>query len=46
MKTITRAEFDKKVEMEFAHLSYVERMPEDKARAKAMESVSQEYRVG
>jgi hypothetical protein len=45
MKKITRAEFDKKVDQEFAYLTYQERMSEDKARAQARKTVSQEYEV-
>ena len=43
MKIISRAEFDKKVEMEFAHLTYVERMPEKEAQTKAHNCVAKEF---
>ena len=45
MQTISRAEFDKKVDREFAYLTYQERMSEDKARVQARKTVSQEYEV-
>ena len=43
MTTISRIEFDKKVEMEFAYLTYQEHMPEHEARQKAYETVSQKF---
>jgi len=46
MKVITQAEFDKKVDIEYAYLTYTERMPEDKALELARESVAKEYKVG
>lgn len=46
METITRAEFDKKVEIEFGYLTYMEHMSVDKAKAQALATVSQKYQVG
>jgi hypothetical protein len=46
MTTISLAEFNKKVEVEFAHLSYVDRMPADAAKQQAIKNVSKEYQVG
>lgn len=40
---ITRAEFDKKVDTEFAYLTHVDRMPEAMARKKAAEIVAKDY---
>ena len=43
MITITRTEFDKKVDMEFAYLTHINRLPEQKARQQACENVSKEF---
>lgn len=43
METITRAEFDKKVEIEFGYLTYIEHMNEDKAKTQALANVSAKY---
>jgi len=45
MKTITKNEFDKKIEIEYAYLTYMEHMPENKARELARERVAKEYQV-
>lgn len=45
MQTISRAEFNKKVDQEFAYLTYQERMSEDKARAQAVRTVSEKFKV-
>lgn len=42
---ITQAEFQKKVEIESAHLTYVDRLPKVVADQKAFETVSQKYQV-
>jgi len=44
-KTITRTEFEKKVEMEAAYLTYMDRLSPNEANQKARETVSKEYRV-
>ena len=46
MKTISTLEFNKKVEIEFAHLSYMQRMTEIYAKQQALANVSKEYKVG
>ena len=43
MKTITAAEFDKKVEIEFAYLNHVNRLNPEVAQKKAYEIVASEY---
>ena len=45
MQTISRAEFNKKVDQEFAYLTYQDRLSEDKARAQAIRTVSEKYQV-
>lgn len=45
MTIISRSEFEKKVDIEYAHLVYMEHMSEDKARYKARQTVSQSYQV-
>ena len=45
MQTISRAEFDKKVEMEYAYLTHVDRMNHEKAQVQAVETVSQSFQV-
>jgi hypothetical protein len=45
MKTITVTEFNKKMDVEFAHYTHIDGMPEKEARQKAYETVSKEYKV-
>ena len=45
MTTISITEFNKKVEIEFAHLVYVQRMPNDAAKQQAIKNISKEYQV-
>lgn len=42
---ITQADFNKRVEIESAHLMYFDRMPKEVADRKATEFVSQKYEV-
>lgn len=42
---ITEAEFQKKVEIESAYLTYMDRLPKDIADKKARETVSEKYEV-
>lgn len=42
---ITQAEFQKRVEIESAHLTYIDRLPKEVADKKAKEVVSEKYEV-
>lgn len=42
-QTISTTEFDKKVEIEMAHLIYIERMSKAEAIEKAKQAVSKKY---
>lgn len=42
---ITQAEFQKKVEIESAYLTYMDRLPKDVADKKATETVGAKYEV-
>ena len=42
---VTQAEFNKRVEIESAHLIYFDRMPKEVADRKAAEYISQKYEV-
>lgn len=42
-QTITHQEFDKKVDIAFAHLTYMERLKPEEARQKALEEVSEKF---
>lgn len=44
-KQITQAEFNKRVEMESAYLTYMDRLPKDVADKKARETVAKTYEV-
>jgi hypothetical protein len=44
-KVISQVEFDKKVDIEYAHYTYVNRMSEKEARQKAKEDVSAKFVV-
>ncbi len=44
-KIITRAEFDKRVEIEYCFLVYTEYMQKDEAWAKARKTVAESYQV-
>lgn len=44
-KQITQAEFQKKVEIESAYLTYMDRLPKDVADKKAKETISEKYEV-
>lgn len=44
-KIVTRAEFEKEVEKEIAHLMYFDRLKKDEAVVKAREVISQSYEV-
>jgi hypothetical protein len=45
-QTISQQEFDKKVDMAFGYMTYVERMSEKEARVKAKQEVSEKFYVG
>ena len=42
---ITQAEFQKKVEIESAHLTYMDRLPKNVADQKAQEIVAKQFEV-
>lgn len=44
MQIISRSEFNKKVDLEFAYLTYKDRISEDKARAQAIRTVSEKFK--
>lgn len=44
--TVSKEEFNKRVQMEKAFLTYLEYMPEEEARRKAITTISDKYRVG
>jgi len=44
-KVISQAEFQKKVEIESAHLTYVDRLPKEVADKKAFDVVSEKFEV-
>lgn len=44
-KVITQSEFDKKVEIESAHLTYMDRLPKHIADEKAREVVAEKFEV-
>lgn len=46
MQTISRAEFEKKVESEMCYLEYQENMSKKEAREKSIKIVSEKYQVG
>ncbi len=45
VKVITKAEFDKRVEIEISNLVYFERMKKEKAIEKAVQYVGSKYQV-
>ncbi len=46
MQTISRAEFEKKVESEMCYLEYQEKMSKKESRGKSIKTVSEKYQVG
>ncbi len=44
-KQVSRSEFEKRVEIEAAHLEYFNRLPRDEARRLARIDISQSYEV-
>jgi hypothetical protein len=44
-KEVTQVEFDKRVDIEFAYLTYMDRLNPIEAREKAVNTVAQEYKV-
>lgn len=43
--TVTQAEFNKKVEIESAHLTYMDRIPKGIADQKAVATISEKFQV-
>ena len=42
---ITQADFNKRVEFEYAHLTYMDRMPKEMAEGKAYDTIAKKYEV-